>query len=107
MWPLIAPGTFQAVTGPKEDLWLARTVGLLLAAAGAALALAGRRRRVTPELALIGAGFAAALSVVDVFCVFEPRTTAAYWLDAPVELALLIAWCRWWPRRIEHDAPRI
>ena len=48
--------TFEAVTGPKTDLWLVKTVGVLVAVIGAVLATAGLRGRVPPELALLGAG---------------------------------------------------
>ncbi len=91
-WPLLAPRSFQAVTGPKHELWLAETVGLLLVVAGAALFLAGRARRITREMALLGAGLAATLGTISVWCVLEPHTTRAYWLDAALQLVLLGAW---------------
>jgi hypothetical protein len=31
LWPLVSIGTFQQVTGPKTDLWLVKTVGVLIA----------------------------------------------------------------------------
>ena len=92
-WPLISPSSFQRVTGQKLEYWLVETVGLLLMVSGAALLLAGRASRVTREIALLGAGTAVVLGGVDIYCVFEPRTTRAYWLDAVLELALVAAWC--------------
>jgi hypothetical protein len=29
IWPLVSRRTFEAVTGPKKDFWLAQTVGVL------------------------------------------------------------------------------
>lgn len=104
-WPVVAPLSFQIVTGAKRDLWLAQTVGLLLAVSGAALFLAGRARRVTREIVLLGAGLAAVLGSVDLWCVFEPLTTRAYWLDSVVEWALVVAWC-WFARPQSHDGAR-
>jgi hypothetical protein len=43
LWPLVSIGTFQQVTGPKINLWLVNTVGVLVAVIGAALILAGVR----------------------------------------------------------------
>jgi hypothetical protein len=40
VWPLISTNTFQMVTGPKTDLWLAKTVGIILATIGAVLIFA-------------------------------------------------------------------
>ncbi len=45
LWPLISISTFQAVTGPKAEHWLVRTVGVLVTVIGGVLALAGRRRQ--------------------------------------------------------------
>lgn len=42
MWPLLSIKSFQAVTGPKEDLWLVKTVGCLLTVAGLHSILASR-----------------------------------------------------------------
>lgn len=35
VWPLISTNTFQMVTDPKTDLWLVKTVGIILATIGA------------------------------------------------------------------------
>ena len=43
IWPLLDIVRFQLVTGPKTDLWLVRTVGVLVTVVGAVLLLAGRR----------------------------------------------------------------
>jgi hypothetical protein len=37
VWPLISMRTFLRITGPKTDLWLVKTVGLILAVMGAVL----------------------------------------------------------------------
>lgn len=42
IWPLVHIKSFQWVTGPKVDLWLVKTVGVLIAVMGAVLTLAGR-----------------------------------------------------------------
>jgi hypothetical protein len=98
IWPLLSPYSFQVVTGFKEDFWLAQTVGALLAVTGAVLFSAGRARRITAEIALLGGGLAFVLGVVDVLCVAAPRTTRVYWLDAIAEFSLVIAWIVCWRR---------
>jgi len=96
LWPLVSGGTFQRVTGFKADFWLAQTVGLLLAVSGIVLLAAARARRVTREIGLLGALQAAALAGVDLYCVYQPRTTRVYWLDALIEVVLVGAWLRLW-----------
>ena len=43
VWPLLHMRSFLAVTGPKTDLWLVETVGVLVAAIGAGLLLSAAR----------------------------------------------------------------
>lgn len=88
LWPLANMPTFLRVTGPKTDLWLVKTVGLLIAVIGAAL-LEGRAG--APDLVL-GAGAALVLGSVDVVYALKREISAVYLLDAAVEGLLLAAW---------------
>ena len=58
-WSLVDIDSFQKLTGSKTDLWLVKTVGLLLMAIGAGLILAGIRRQFEPALVVIAMGSAA------------------------------------------------
>jgi hypothetical protein len=91
-WPLVSMGSFERVTGAKREHWLVKTVGLLLVAVGGSLALAGARRRVTPETALLAAGCATALGAVDTVYAARRRISPVYLLDAVGEAALTAAW---------------
>ena len=53
VWPLVHVRSFLAVTGPKTDLWLVKTVGVLVAVIGVVIALAWWRGRITDEVALL------------------------------------------------------
>lgn len=88
LWPLANIETFLRVTGPKTDLWLVKTTGLLIAVIGAAL-LAGRGGE---ALAVLGAGAALALGAVDVVYSLKRVISPVYLLDAAVEGLLLAAW---------------
>lgn len=92
IWPILSMRTFLAVTGPKTDLWLVKTVGVLVAVIGAVLACAGRQQRVTPEIRLLAVGSAAGLAGIDVFYVLRRRISPVYLLDAALELSLVSAW---------------
>jgi len=94
VWPLVSRRSFERVTGPKVDFWLARTVGVLVGSVGAVLLVGARRRRVDFELELLGATSAAGLAAIDV--IFSARGTISkiYLLDAAIEGALVLAWIR-------------
>jgi len=92
VWPLVSMRSFEAVTGAKTDKWLVKTVGVLVAVIGAVVALAGWRRRVQPEPALLAAGSAAGLAAIDSVYATRGRISKIYLLDAVVEVALVAAW---------------
>lgn len=98
IWPLVHMPSFLAVTGPKTDLWLVRTVGVLVLVVGVVLLVAARRRRVTFELALLAVGCALGLAGIDIVYHALGVIPRVYLLDAAAELALAAAWIIAWTR---------
>jgi hypothetical protein len=96
LWSLVSIRSFERVTGPKVDRWLVKTVGALVLAIGAALGLAGLRRQVAVETAVLGAGSAAALGIIDIVYVAKRRISPIYLADALAEAVLLLAWGAGW-----------
>lgn len=92
VWPVVHIRSFMAVTGPKRDLWLVRTVGVLVTVIGAAIGLAARSGRITPEIVVLAAGSAAALAAIDVVYVARGTIPKVYLLDAAPEAALAALW---------------
>lgn len=90
VWPLIAPNAFQAVTGPKTDMWLVKTFGVLVGAVGLSLA-AGARGPVRAETRVLAAGSAAALGAADAWYAGRGRIRWTYLIDAAGQAALLLA----------------
>ena len=91
IWPLISMRTFLAVTGPKTDLWLVKTVGLILAVIGAVLIYAQMIAAVNPPVVVLAIGAAASLTVVEIVYVLKKVISPIYLGDAIAEL-ILIAW---------------
>src|SRR4051812_17956144 len=81
LWPLVSPGTFQAVTGPKPELWLTKTVGVLATVVGSVLTYAGVRGRRPSELALLGLGTAAGFAAIDLVYASKRRISPVYFFD--------------------------
>lgn len=92
IWPILHMSGFTAVTGPKTDLWLVRTVGMLVMVIGAGLIAAALRKFVSLPLILIGAGAALGFVFVDVIYVTKNVISPIYLLDAAVEIILLVLW---------------
>jgi hypothetical protein len=92
IWPLVHIRSFMKVTGPKQDIWLVKTVGILVTVIGATLAVAARRDEITPATMGLAIGSAAALGLVDVMYVGKGVIARIYLLDAAAEAVLMIAW---------------
>jgi hypothetical protein len=92
LWSLFGINTFQRVTGPKHDVWLVKTVGVIVTVIGAVLASAALRRRVTPEVEALAVGSAAGLAGIDVVYVARRRISPVYLLDAVAEVTLIGLW---------------
>ena len=90
LWPVVHMGSFEAVSGPKVDHWLVRTVGGLMAANGLAqLTARGAEQRLSAQ---VGLGTSAVLAAVDVRYGATGRISRIYLLDAVVQLAWVVAW---------------
>jgi hypothetical protein len=92
LWPIVSRPTFEAVTGPKSDYWLVRTVGALASVIGTTLGVASYRNRVSSELAVLGIGSAFAFGVVDVFYSTTGRISRVYLVDAAFECVIAGGW---------------
>jgi hypothetical protein len=92
VWPLISIRTFMVVTGPKTDLWLVKTVGVLVAVIGGVLILAGVRDAISPEVIFLATGSALALTWVDVNYVVKRVIAPIYLVDAAAEIVIIAAW---------------
>ncbi len=99
IWPLIDSVSFQMVTGPKTDVWLVRTVGVLVTVIGAVLLLAWHSRRITPEVLLLAVGSALGLASIDLIYALSGTISAVYLADAVAELGLAGLWILAWRRR--------
>lgn len=113
-WPMLHVESFQWVTGPKTDVWLVRTVAVLVLAIGLALMLAAWRLRVGPEVVLLAVASALGLAALEVAYVLDGTLRAVYAADAALELVLAGLWLaaawragrRWWAVSSQGPAAR-
>jgi hypothetical protein len=92
LWPIIHMRSFEAVTGPKLDKWLARTLGGLIAAVGATLVVGAFERRTSRALRMLGISSAIALGAADIVYAARRRISKVYLGDAAAEGALVTGW---------------
>jgi len=94
LWPIVSIGTFQVVTGRKHDLWLVKTVGLLIATIGSVLMLSARREETSTEIATLGIASAAAIAGIDLIYYANGVLRWVYLVDAAMETAIVGGWAR-------------
>lgn len=92
VWPLLSIDSFQRVTGPKRDLWLVQTVGVVIAVIGVTLTVAGFRNAPSVEVVVLAVGAALALAAVDVIFVSLRQISPIYLADAAAEVLLAAGW---------------
>jgi hypothetical protein len=93
-WAVLGKRTFEAVTGPKVDYWLVRTVGGLLSVAGIIIASAALRNRVIPEIRWLAMGTSGVLASVSLIYSAKGRIRPIYLLDTIANILLIMAWIR-------------
>jgi hypothetical protein len=88
LWPIVHIKSFLAVTGPKRDLWLVKTVGAVILVIGAVLLVAGWRGNASAEIIVLAIGSALALTAVDAIYTARRVISPVYLVDAAAELTL-------------------
>ena len=91
-WPLLHMRSFEAVSGPKADRWLVRTVAGLLVVNGAVQLSAGPSAEAQRQARMLGLGTAANLAVVDLVYGLSGRISRVYLVDAAAEIGWVAAW---------------
>lgn len=99
LWPVFEVESFMAVTGPKTDIWLVRTVGLLIAATGSVLLVASQKKELNSSIIWLAILNASALAAVDIFYSLSNVISDIYLLDAAVEIAIIIIWFFIFPKK--------
>lgn len=91
IWPILSMSTFLKVTGPKTDLWLVKTVGLILAVIGIVLIVAQVNAEINTSIIILAIGSALSLVIIEFVYVTKRVIRPIYLADAAAEL-ILIGW---------------
>lgn len=92
IWPIFSMSTFLKITGPKIDLWLVKTVGLILTVIGAVLIVAQANGEVNTSIIVLAIGSAFSLTAIEFVYVAKRVISPIYLGDAVVELFLIVWW---------------
>lgn len=88
-WPLFHLKSFAAVTGPKEDEWLVKTIAWIFILSGAQL----WRSADEADARLLGLGWPAIIGGADIYyTLIRKRIRNVYLLDAVLQAGFILAW---------------
>ncbi|MFL5754429.1 MAG: hypothetical protein ACJ76F_13540 [Bacteroidia bacterium] len=92
LWALLDISSFMAVTGPKTDLWLVKTVSVLFLCIGLSFLAAHLKPGNSPVGTLLSVSTALAVSGIDLYYSLRGIIAAVYIVDSAVQLVFLIWW---------------
>jgi hydrogenase/urease accessory protein HupE len=92
LWPLLSMSTFEAVSGPKVDDWLVRTVGVLVTVIGLVLLAAVIKNDITAPVHVLAIGSAGRLAFIDFYYAMRGVIWPVYILDGVAEILLIGLW---------------
>lgn len=96
LWGILHIESFIAVTGPKFDVWLVKTVSVLIIPIGISLLVAAQKKIIGSEIFILAVGSALGLTIIDIYYVLIDRISSIYLLDAAVEIIIIFLWIIGW-----------
>lgn len=92
IWPIVDIRSFMMVTGPKEDIWLVKTVGALLIPV--ALCMLSYLRITTSKwpVIILAIGISIAFMCIDIYYATTDVISDIYLADAAAEFVFLSGW---------------
>ncbi|MBA4139531.1 MAG: hypothetical protein H0X70_03345 [Segetibacter sp.] len=92
LWGLLDIDSFMLVTGPKTDIWLVKTVSVLIIVISLSLLSAVNSKEQTRPVILLAISSCIGLAGIDLYYSLNNVISKIYLLDAAAEIIFLIAW---------------
>jgi hypothetical protein len=92
LWGAVDIRSFMIVTGPKTDVWLIKTVSLLLSIAGITYLISAREKQLTIALKVLIPAVAGVLLFIDVYYNFKGIISNVYLVDGFIQFVFVLVW---------------
>jgi hypothetical protein len=92
VWPIVDIDSFMRVTGYKTDIWLVKTVSVLLLAFSIGLLASAFSKRLEVSISLLALVASAGLAYVDFYYPANGIISNIYMADGAVEVVFVVAW---------------
>jgi energy-converting hydrogenase Eha subunit E len=92
LWGLIDIDSFMAVSGPKTDIWLVKTVSVVLAAIGLSLIVQALSNSLSLPILILALCNSIGLSFIDFYYSLRNVISKVYLADAFLEIVFFFIW---------------
>ena len=92
LWPLLHISSFMEITGYKTDIWLVKTVGILIVCAAVAFIVDVLYKENSAAIAFLSVSSAIGLLSIDIYYSLTSEISTIYLIDAALQLILIEAW---------------
>lgn len=92
VWALVHIESFMKVTGPKNDIWLVKTVAVLLIPIGLSFLFARHVRRDHWIVVMVGITSCIGLACIDFYYTSNHTIRWIYSIDGMLQLVFLTGW---------------
>jgi hypothetical protein len=92
LWAIIDIDCFMKVTGPKTDIWLVKTVAVILSGIGICLLVATKDSKINFPVIILAMTAAAGLAAIDFYYTSTGTISWIYRVDGILELLFVILW---------------
>lgn len=105
VWPIVHIDSFMAVTGPKTDLWLVKTVSVLILAIALFLLVQIKYLLPVVPVAIMAITMSAGLLIIDFYYPAIDRISGIYMADGILQFIFLCTWIflLFSRKRLEHQ----
>jgi hypothetical protein len=92
LWGLIDIDSFMAVTGPKTDIWLVKTISVVLLAIAICFVIQAIIPSNPLSVIVLALVISAGLAIIDVYYVLRGVISKVYLGDAVLEILFFVVW---------------
>ncbi len=92
LWGLLDIDSFMAVTGSKTDIWLVKTVSVLLVAIALSLLSGLIDGSYKLPIAILGLSTSIAMASIDFYYTITDTISNVYAVDGIIEILFIIGW---------------
>jgi hypothetical protein len=92
VWPILHIQSFVLVTGPKTDIWLVKTFGMLISICGISMLLTALNRKYNLPIFTLAIMAIIGFIIFEVYYVWTKTISVIYLADAGFQFLLLLLW---------------